>query len=318
MFPTTGTENSMLDVGKLDSFSIFSQHGEDGLLWSLFREIASVMPISKTCVDVGAGNGTRWSNTAHLITMHNWTGVLIEPSRKEFRKLKNYAGRYQSLALRKYVTAHGESSLDRLLQSTSIPSDFDLLSIDVDGDEINILRELSAYFPKVIVVEFNPTFPNEIEHLSTLSETGHSGSSLRAVYNALVDKGYSPLAVVGVNLIALRSDISNVLLDDKIFTIDELRDDTEFRVYASVGYDGKLYLSNTLQFPWHGFVIHSATRSFLPKYLVGFPPNYSTIQFLLFGVHLLVGRPSFLKSTRELARQKLTERVRTLFSNQNK
>lgn len=133
------------------------------------------------------------------------------------------------------MTAHGESLLDRLLQSTSIPSDFDLLSIDVDGDEISTLRELSAYFPKVIVVGFNTTFPNLIEHLSTLSETRHSGSSLGAVYNALVDKGSSPLAVVGVNLVALRSDISNVLLDDKIFDIDELRDDTRFRVYASVG-----------------------------------------------------------------------------------
>lgn len=54
---------------------MYSQHGEDVIAWTFFQNINTP---SGFYVDVGAGDGERFSNTL-LLEQRGWNGVLIEP-----------------------------------------------------------------------------------------------------------------------------------------------------------------------------------------------------------------------------------------------
>jgi hypothetical protein len=58
--------------------SVFSQHGEDGVLEKLFEVIE---PTSFYAVEFGAADGATISNTRNLILNHDWGALLIEPLR---------------------------------------------------------------------------------------------------------------------------------------------------------------------------------------------------------------------------------------------
>ena len=48
-----------------------------------------------------------------------------------------------------------ENKLDNLLKNTSLPIEFDILSIDVDGPDYFILRDMKIYKPKILILEYN-------------------------------------------------------------------------------------------------------------------------------------------------------------------
>jgi hypothetical protein len=67
-----------------------SQTGEDGVV----EKILGALPATdRWCVEFGAGDGERFSNTCHLIGAHGYSAVLIEPDAAKFRALDR---RYQA------------------------------------------------------------------------------------------------------------------------------------------------------------------------------------------------------------------------------
>ena len=67
------------------------------------------------------------------------------------------------VAVNRYVSSKGGNSLDNILSKTKIPRNFDVLSIDIDGNDYFVWENLKEYQPKIVCIEFNPTIPNEIE-----------------------------------------------------------------------------------------------------------------------------------------------------------
>ena len=59
------------------SASVFSQGAEDGMLERIFQRLP---PRRRFCVEFGAGDGLRNSNTARLVREEGWQGVMIEGS----------------------------------------------------------------------------------------------------------------------------------------------------------------------------------------------------------------------------------------------
>jgi hypothetical protein len=49
------------------------------------------------------------------------------------------------------------------LKQNGVSSDIDLLSIDVDEDDYYILESLKELKPRLIVCEFNPTIPPDMD-----------------------------------------------------------------------------------------------------------------------------------------------------------
>ena len=87
--------------------------------------------------------------------------------------------------------------MDSILGETSIPREFDLLSIDIDGNDYWVWKSLSKYKPKVVVVEYNSNFTAaeaktikyRFDH--RWDETMYYGASAAALVKLADAKGYS-------------------------------------------------------------------------------------------------------------------------------
>jgi hypothetical protein len=128
----------------------------------LARYIAELLPPNhnRTAVDIGAGDGMRWSNTYALFA-GGWKGVGIEFDLRKFVKLARAYKYYPEVyASRNRATPN---NIVPLLESYEIEKDFSVLSLDIDGNDFWVLRAiLSQFRPQLIVTEINEKIPPPI------------------------------------------------------------------------------------------------------------------------------------------------------------
>jgi hypothetical protein len=123
------------NMGQISKFAhnTYSQSGEDGIIAELLKRIESRFPLNNWCVEFGAWDGLYLSNTANLLKNSNYKAILIEGDRKKAKEIKVNFPANDVIALNQFVHFEGEFSMDSILSQTSIPRDFDFLSIDIDG-----------------------------------------------------------------------------------------------------------------------------------------------------------------------------------------
>jgi hypothetical protein len=72
------------------------------------------------------------------------------------------------------------------LEAARVPNEFDLLSIDVDLNTYWVWEALASFRPRVVVVEYNATFPSSVAWIAeyaadkTWDGTFNFGASLKA------------------------------------------------------------------------------------------------------------------------------------------
>jgi hypothetical protein len=121
---------------------IFSQNGEDGVIEALFETIGVT---NRYFVEIGVGDATE-CNTAALLE-RGWRGLMMDcrfPSANPLVSIK-----------KEFVTAE---NVNDLLRKYGAPEEFDLLSIDVDGNDFWIWAAITAR-PRVVVIEYNSSVP---------------------------------------------------------------------------------------------------------------------------------------------------------------
>jgi hypothetical protein len=137
-----------------------SSLGEERLLK---KYIDQLLPAnhSRIVVDIGAGDGTRWSNT-YALFREGWRGLGVEyDSRKAVKLAKNYKYYPEAYACRARVTPDNVVSL---LRAYSIEKDFSVLSLDIDSYDYWVLnRLLQHYRPRLILTEINEKIPPPIK-----------------------------------------------------------------------------------------------------------------------------------------------------------
>lgn len=154
---------------------VFSQNGEDGVLARLFEILG---PGSKTCVELGAGDGQQ-CNTRNLVENSGWKGFCFDAAAQ---------GRVQQA----WIDAE---NINRLLEEVGVPRRFDLLSIDLDGNDYWVWRAL-RYQPRVVVIEYNAGVPATEARTIPYDPrfrwdgTDYFGASLRALERLGRAKGY--------------------------------------------------------------------------------------------------------------------------------
>lgn len=174
--------------------NVFSQHGEDGMLEHLFAIIGIE---HRRCAEVGAHDGLHLSNTA-LWWRQGWNATLIEADRSRFELLRQNTADTDHI-----ITLDWRITPDNI--NAAFAGDYDLLSLDVDGDEYLLWTQLAAR-PRVMVVEFNQTVPwwYSIRPRHTGGQFGASAAALHWLGNQL---GYQLLGRTDCNLIFVRQDI---------------------------------------------------------------------------------------------------------------
>ena len=216
---------------------IHSQNGEDGILQAIFDEIGMG---NKWCLEVGAHDGIEYSNTFHLIKQ-GWNAVEIECS-CQFEAMERAYKEYPKAHLvRMLISPHKPDDLDTILSKIGVPKDIHLAVIDVDGDDYYIWKSLEYYEPIVLMIEFNPSFPLNVEFIQ--KEGTYIGSSLLSLYLLGKNKGYRLVCCIANNAIFLRNDY-HIDLPNSTLPYLYFVGSTETWAIAQ-SYDGAAYVINT-------------------------------------------------------------------------
>ncbi len=247
---------------------VTSQFGEDGVIEKIFEIIKNG---DRWCVEFGAGDGKTFSNTWNLIVNRGWSGVEVEASNKLYKKLlQTYNSKTQVICINKTINFAGAETPDNILLKTPIPKDFDLLSVDIDGNDYHIWNSIEVYRPKVIIIEFNPTIPNDIEFVQPKDIKINQGSSLLSLTKLGREKGYELIAALELNAFFVKKEYYHLFgIEDNLPHLVRKVDKYETRLFQL--YDGTLHLTGNKMLLWHGIEIDQDKIQVLPKYLRKYP-----------------------------------------------
>lgn len=258
--------------------NIHSQRGEDGILAHIF----DVLGISNGwCVEFGAWDGKHLSNTYALMEK-GWSGVFIEGSEKRYQDLvATYGENKNAHPVCAFVNFDGENTLDGILSKTPITKDFDLLSIDIDGNDYHIWDSVKAYNPKVVIIEYNPAIPPHVAYVQPKDMKVNQGNSLLSVVNLGKEKGYELVATTLLNAIFVRKDLFS------LFNVGDnspaaMFSDKRYLIDAFVLYDGTVQYSEGAKVFWHGIPLQSEQP--IPKIFRTFPSVMGPIKLFFFKV----------------------------------
>jgi hypothetical protein len=262
-------------------YNNYSQNGEDGILEEILKRLGDFgVSLDKYCCEFGAWDGIFYSNTYNLVKNLGYNAVLIEGDQNKYKTLQKNFQSSNHFLLNKFVGLTEESNLDNLLKSTLIPHKFDILSIDIDGQDYWILESLQDYIPKIILIEYNPTIPMEVEYFEPKNSELKTGSSVLALVSLANRKNYSLVATTDTNLILLRNDLNEILTPaiEQNEVLKECKSLNLISNYFFIGYDGNIHFSHPIRLPWHDLVIPARNSQFLPKFLRKFPSDYNSLQ----------------------------------------
>ncbi len=185
--------------------AVTSENGEDGILAEIFRRLGTGF---KFCVEIGAADGRRFSNTHRLIAEQEWFSLQVEADDALFDRLRaTHAGSTRVTCVQARATGLGENSLDVLLATHRAPPQPDLLVIDVEGNDYHLWKHLRVRPPRVVMVDFNPSAPNDLIMVQRDDAGVHVGSSLAAFVRLAGQKGYQLAAATEWNAIFVRNDL---------------------------------------------------------------------------------------------------------------
>lgn len=228
----------------------FSQSGEDGII----AKVLDLLPDKDLwCVEFGAWDGKNLSVTRSFREI-GYSSVLIEGNPSKFEDLKKTCeGETNSIPINSFVESHGENSLDHILNKTPIPSNFDLLVIDIDGNDYNVWKGLERYRPKLVCIECNPSFPDDVIFIQSENES-YQGSSMKAMVELAKEKGYELVATLKGN---------TFFVDQKYFplfnitdnSLHSLRNSYSSIMYISQTYKGEIFTYGKKKLIWSNYTL---------------------------------------------------------------
>lgn len=136
---------------------VCSMNGEDGILLHLFSRIGTT---DGRFVEFGIGDG-RECNTANLSLHFGWSGLLMDINEQDVARARAfYDDRLGGERDRVRIARHAVTaeSINDLLGRYGMTGTLDLLSIDIDGNDWWVWRAITVATPRVVVVEYNPSF----------------------------------------------------------------------------------------------------------------------------------------------------------------
>lgn len=176
----------------------YSQNGEGIYLEYIFEKIGTQY---KKFYDIGGGDGFYLSNTKHLANL-GWDGVVLDRENG--------------------IDINVENVLEH------IEDDFDLLSIDIDGNDYWVIQKiLTEHKPRVIISEFNPAFTDsraiEYNKRHVWGGDDYYGFSFDAGLKLADKHGYKVIGQIGnMNMIMVNQNIlGNIVIPEFCYNVTE-------------------------------------------------------------------------------------------------
>ncbi len=232
------------DPRRLNRFEsrVFSQSGQDGILGEIFRRIGTT---NRRFVEFGVGAGGGFENNTTYLLGQGWQGAWMDANPAACTRIRAQAGfLLESGQLQLLETRVTAATIVSLFQQLQVPAEFDLLSIDIDSDDYWVWEQLTAFRPRVVVIEYNsflpatadwvlPVVPNRAWQDCTIE----FGASLAAFDRLGRQLGYHLVAcdTTGSDAFFVRAD----LVDDKFagpFTPAEHYEPMRYHLIQPWGY----------------------------------------------------------------------------------
>ena len=196
-----------IDRNRLEHFGgkRLSQNDEDGIIAEIFRRIGTK---TRRFVEFGTGDGTE-NNTVSLL-MDGWSGVWIDGSPSEHQRQQQVFRRWLSSGKLSCVQSFLRvDNIDSVISSSGESGEIDLLSIDVDGNDLALWKAVRCVQPRVVVIEYNANLAPPIRwclpYDPAFQWDGRSavfGASLQAMADFGAESGFD---LVGCNISGLNA-----------------------------------------------------------------------------------------------------------------
>lgn len=208
-------------------FKVFSQFGEDGILQYLIHE-TKISVSERTFIEFGVQDYQE-SNTRFLLVNNYWKGLVIDGNSQSvgFIRGQNYYWRGNLTAISAWID---RDNINKLISDSGFVGDIGVLSVDIDGNDYWVWKNIEVVRPVIVVVEWNsvfgadhaisvpydPAFLRKNAHYSCL----YWGASIKAFVHLAELKGYALLGsnMAGINLFFVRKDrlgrLSPISVDD--------------------------------------------------------------------------------------------------------
>jgi hypothetical protein len=167
--------------------NVGAQSGEDQILTRIFRKIR---PTNKFAVEFGALDGRYKSNTLYF-RERGWEARLFD------------CAPLDPMVTLARITAE---NVNQVFADAGVPHDFDLLSIDIDGNDLWVWKALT-YRPRVVIIEYNPRWSWRRSRTVSYDPdrlwdgTIYYGASIQALCRLAEQKGYELVASTRSNLV---------------------------------------------------------------------------------------------------------------------
>ena len=179
---------------------VFSEYNEDGIFEYLFDVIGTT---DKYYVEMGTQTG-KACNSRYLREKLGWSGIMMD-------------GGFENLKIGLHKEFLDAENIVGLFQKYRVPKYFDLLSIDIDGQDYYVLQSImkrGSYRPRAIVLEYYMDFPLESTITNKLDLSFEfdydyvpCGMSIGAAVHLLTNHEYTLVYCSGVNAFFIRSDV---------------------------------------------------------------------------------------------------------------
>jgi hypothetical protein len=165
---------------------------------------------------------------------------------------------------KRFVEFDGPNRLDNLIGEANFPIDFDLLSIDIDGADYFIWESVN-FRPRVVIVEFNETIPNDVIFVQAKSMQINQGASLLALIELGKQKGYELICATVCNAIFVLKEFYP-LFGLKSNNINCMYSPT-FNGRIFHGYDSSIHVIGMSKLLWSNITLDSKDFQVIPASL---------------------------------------------------
>jgi len=185
---------------------------------------SGILNPSNYIVNIGASNGSITDPIYNFIIDSKYRGLCIEGNKDNITELKR---KTEFDICNEYVYPHNIISI---FNNYNVPIDIDVLKIDIDGFDLQIIREiLSVYKPKIIIAEINEKIPPPIlfevlyKENYRWNESHFFGFSIKSGEAVMNKFGYKIIRIHELNnIICINHDLCNIFGLDTINNVEQL------------------------------------------------------------------------------------------------
>ncbi len=241
----------------------YSQYGEDGIISHIISVIGTQ---TRYCIEFGAWDGVHLSNCCNLVKNRGWSGLFIESDSTRHSQLaKNYEKNSGVVCINRFVDFRGPNRIDSILSEHKVLHEPDIMSIDIDGCDYFIWESMCEFRPRLIVIEFNPTVPNDVLFVQAQDLAVNQGCSLLALIELGRRKGYELVATTLCNAFFILREyyplfgiVSNNIAD--MFSPSQ-----DGRIFH--GYDSTIHVAGMSHLVWSQIPLNNEDFQVLPESL---------------------------------------------------